>query len=219
MSDMFNEVDEELRKERMEALWKKYGLILITIAVLIIAVVGGSQFWINYQAGKSAASGDKFVEALDAEEDDDAETNSEEIYLNLVEEGYAGYPLIAKFKLASTLLAQDKIEDAEKLYAEITQEAEQEEVKNLALIRYSYVLLEKGDISAVKDQLAAMSGVWSGIGKEVIAMDYLKKDEKNIAVNLFDEIARDINSSDAVRQRADKAIAVLSSEGILPTSE
>ena len=45
MSDIFKEIDEELRQERLLNLWKKLGPWVIGLAVVIVLAVGGYQLW------------------------------------------------------------------------------------------------------------------------------------------------------------------------------
>ncbi|MGZ9092727.1 MAG: tetratricopeptide repeat protein, partial [Rhodoplanes sp.] len=45
MSDIFREVDEEVRREQLKRLWDRYGLLFIATAVLLVAAVGA---WRGY---------------------------------------------------------------------------------------------------------------------------------------------------------------------------
>lgn len=45
MVDIFDEVDEDLRAERAQALLKRYGGLLIALALLTIGAAGGWQAW------------------------------------------------------------------------------------------------------------------------------------------------------------------------------
>ncbi len=216
MSDVFDEIDEEIRKERMEALWKKFAPFIIGLAVLVVASVAGYQYLNNHKIAESGKSGDRFLSVLNENPTDAEDENTEEALLALVESGYGGYPQIAKFRLASDFIKQEKIDEAEKLYADLIVEVDQIELKNIALIRYGYLLLEKGDISIIENQLTSMQGVWSAVGKEIAAVHAFGNDDFQRAVNLFDEIARDSLASNEVRQRADKAISVLAASAIYP---
>ena len=59
MSDILRQVDEDIRKERISTLWKKYGLYLILLVVLIITSVLGLQ--INKSI--NIANNEKIVES------------------------------------------------------------------------------------------------------------------------------------------------------------
>ena len=41
MSEIFNEIDDELRKEQLKKIWDKYSIYIFALAVLIVAGVGG----------------------------------------------------------------------------------------------------------------------------------------------------------------------------------
>ena len=44
MVNIFNEVDEDIRKERYQSLWNKYGKYVISLIVLIIVIFSLSQY-------------------------------------------------------------------------------------------------------------------------------------------------------------------------------
>ncbi len=46
MSDIFREVDEEVRREQLKKLWERYSILIVAVAVLIVAGVGG---WRGYE--------------------------------------------------------------------------------------------------------------------------------------------------------------------------
>ena len=46
MSELFDEVDEDVRRDQLKKLWDQYSIYIIAGALLIIAAVGG---WRGYQ--------------------------------------------------------------------------------------------------------------------------------------------------------------------------
>ena len=48
MSDIFQEVDEELREEKYKSIWRKYKYYLIGVLVLFVLGVSVNAFWKNY---------------------------------------------------------------------------------------------------------------------------------------------------------------------------
>ena len=42
MSDIFREIDEELRRDNFAKLWERYGQYLIGLAVLIVLITAGT---------------------------------------------------------------------------------------------------------------------------------------------------------------------------------
>ena len=52
MGDIFREVDEELKQDRYEKLWRQYGKYVIAGAVLIVAAVAGWKAWESHQTSQ-----------------------------------------------------------------------------------------------------------------------------------------------------------------------
>ena len=67
MSDIFNEVDEELRREQLKKLWERYGILIIALAVLFVAAVGGWRGYQWWEAKKAAEAGAAFEAAAIAQ--------------------------------------------------------------------------------------------------------------------------------------------------------
>jgi len=75
VSDIFQEVDEEVRRERLEQLWKQYGNYIVAALILVLACIGawrGSVYWqarkaaeagAAYEAASTLADGGKHTEA------------------------------------------------------------------------------------------------------------------------------------------------------------
>ena len=60
MADIFHEVDEEVRRERLQKLWDRYSIYIIGLAVLIVAAIGAWRGYEYWQAKQAAAAGAAF---------------------------------------------------------------------------------------------------------------------------------------------------------------
>ncbi len=63
MADIFQEVEEDLRQERFQRLWKRYGRIVIALAVLIVLAVAGYQAWTAWQDSQRLDLSDRYAAA------------------------------------------------------------------------------------------------------------------------------------------------------------
>src|SRR5436189_1922768 len=100
MSDIFREVDEDLRREQLKKLWERFGVYVLGGAVLIVVLVAGYKFYEYWQDSRAQATGDRFVAALklaDQGKHDEAEAALAAIVAN----GSGGYPILAGFRVAA----------------------------------------------------------------------------------------------------------------------
>ena len=58
------EVNEELRSEQIQNVWKRFRPLIIGVAVLIVLGVAGGALFEWWQARESSASGDRFINAV-----------------------------------------------------------------------------------------------------------------------------------------------------------
>jgi hypothetical protein len=68
VSELFDEVDEEVRRDQLKKLWDRYSIVLIAGALLIIAAVGGWRGYQYLEAKKAAEAGAAFDKAAELAE-------------------------------------------------------------------------------------------------------------------------------------------------------
>jgi hypothetical protein len=66
MSDIFQEVDEEVRRDKAAEFWKKYQNMILAAAVVIVLAAAGFRYWQYERERESQAAGDQFQQALAA---------------------------------------------------------------------------------------------------------------------------------------------------------
>ena len=64
MSELFDEVDEEVRRDQLKRLWDQYSIYIVAGALLIIAAVGGWRGYQYLEAKKAAEAGSAFDAAV-----------------------------------------------------------------------------------------------------------------------------------------------------------
>ena len=70
MSDIFREVEEDVRKERLEKIWKAYGDYIIAAGVLLFAGIAGFQLWQRHEDNERVKASAALVVAQQAPEPD-----------------------------------------------------------------------------------------------------------------------------------------------------
>ena len=77
MSDIFQEVDEEVRREQLKKLWDRYGIYVVAAAILVVAGIAawrGYQWWEAKKAAEAGAAFEMASTLADAGKHADAET-------------------------------------------------------------------------------------------------------------------------------------------------
>src|SRR5437868_9600277 len=65
MSDIFREIDEELRRDNFAKLWERYGQYVVGLAVIIVLATAGTVGWREYQARVQRAESIRYAAAVE----------------------------------------------------------------------------------------------------------------------------------------------------------
>jgi hypothetical protein len=106
VSDIFDEIDEEVRREQFKKLWERYGNLFIALAVLVVIGVGGWQgydYWRNKQAEQFGA---QFTAAADLA-DKGKHAEAEKAFAEIAQKGTTGYRALAKLREAAEIEQRD----------------------------------------------------------------------------------------------------------------
>jgi len=102
VSDIFNEIDEDIRRERLNKLWQRYGNYVIALCVLVIAGVGawrGYEWWQAKQAAQAGAAFEQAVTLAEAGKHQEAEA----AFAKIASDGTASYRVLARLRDAAEL--------------------------------------------------------------------------------------------------------------------
>lgn len=157
MSDVFREVDDDLRREQLKRLWQRYGKFIIGAAVLVVVAVAVSVILTSMSEGRAAADGDRFYAAvaLETAEDYDAARAAFEA---LREDGTGGYPILADFHLASIDAATGNATAAVAAFDAIANNTNAgQELRDVAAIRAAMLLLDSATYDQLEPRLAPLN--------------------------------------------------------------
>jgi hypothetical protein len=172
VSELFDEVDEDVRRDQLKKVWDQYSIYIVACALLIIAGVGGWRAY-QYVEGKKAAEAgvafDKAVELSEANKHSEAEA----AFNNLAATAPYGYRLLARLRAAGEVASHDP-KAAVKLYDDIAADRsvgplEQE----LARIRGAQLLVETSSYPDMLSRLepsAAPGATFRHTARELLAL-------------------------------------------------
>jgi len=211
VSELFDEVDEEVRREQLKKLWDKYSIYIIAAAVLIVAAVGGWRGYQYLEAQKAAEAGAAFDAAIElAEQNKNAE--AEAAFEKLATTAPSGYRMLARLRAAGEVAARDPKAGA-KMYDELAADrsigAEQQE---LARIRAAGLLLDTESYPNMLQRLEAAAkpdSTFRHTARELLALSAWRANDTTAARQWLDMIANDGETPSAMRQRAEALQALL----------
>ena len=182
-SDSFiQEVSEEVRRDRMYAVWRRYGPWLIAAIVLAVLLAAGKGWWENKDAARKAELGGEMLAADAIEDPDEAAT----AFLAVAEEGEYQYPVLARLRAAASLAAAGKIDEAAAQYDAIkATEGVDPRFHDLAELRSVMLLSERMDPDEMLDRLGPLTvdgSVWRLPALEYEAAAHVKNGEPKQAL-------------------------------------
>jgi hypothetical protein len=149
VSDIFHEVDEEVRREQLKKLWERYGAYVIAAAVLLVVAIGGWRGYQWWEAKKAAEAGAAFEAAAQLAADDKHQ-EAEVAFAKLAAEGTASYRVLAKLREAAEHAHRDP-KAAVAAYRTIIAAPDANPVlKELASIRAGYLMVDLSPFDEVK---------------------------------------------------------------------
>ena len=204
MSDIFREVEEDVRRERLEKLWKAYGSYAIAGLVLLFAGIGGWQFWQRHELEERQKFSDSFVAAQRITNPQTAAST----FADLARNAPKGYGAVARLSQAGAMFASGQRDGAIDLYKQIAKD-DSGLIGSVARLRAAWGLAEsasRADLAELLKPLDQPGNAWRPNAREVLAYaDYRAMDTKS-ALTKYNELALDPAGPEGLRARA-KAMA------------
>lgn len=214
MSDIFHEVDEEVRRERLRQMWDRYGLFAIAAAVLLIAAVGawrGYQWWEQKKAGEA---GVRFEQAVSLSEQG-KHAEAAEAFAKISNDGTAGYKLLARLRAAAALSETDP-QAAVKAYDEVASSSGiSQTMQDLAALRAGILLVDTASFDEVRRRLEPLSQSgrpFRHTAREMLALSAWRTNDAAAARRYVDIITNDAETPQATRSRIEVLSALIVNE-------
>lgn len=219
-SDTFiREVDEELRRDQLTDVWKRYGRWLLAAVVLIVAAWGGWIYWQSEQEKAAGLKGETFTQTLQKLEAGNLAAAEADLK-KLRDSDNEAYRISARLTEAAVAQGKGDNKAAAKLYAAIAADTTVPQPwRDMALVRQTaaeFDSLEPGAVIARMKPLAAKGEPWFGSAGEMVAIAYLNQNRPDQAGKLFAEIGKDEQVPETIRSRAVQMAGALGVDAVNP---
>jgi hypothetical protein len=211
VSEFYDEVDEEVRREQLKKLWDNYSIYIVAAAILVVAAVGG---WRGYQyleakkAAEASVSFNKAVELSDQGKHEDAE----KAFTDLAATAPYGYRLLSRFHAAAEVGIRDPkaaVKMFDDLAADSSIGAEQQE---LARYRAAALLVDSATYPEMKQRLEPQTvpeATFRHSARELLALSAFRANDMSAARLWLEQISADADTPASLRTRVQSLKALL----------
>ena len=214
MSDIFQEVDEEVRRDKAAEFWKKYQNLILAGAALVVLASGGFRYWQYERERAQQAAGDQFQQALAALEGgklDEAKAGLDKI----AAQAPSGYRALAQMTAAGAEASKDP-QGAIGAFDAISGDAAIDPLlRDAARLRAALLRVDmsgeeqKGE--AALTSLSTDNGPYRRLARLAIGVLALERKDYDDAAKQFDLVLGDPEVSPDERQAASRWLGLIAS--------
>lgn len=220
--NIFREVDEELRSDRMRALWRRFAPYVIGAAVAVVALVAVNEGWAWYHASKAAASSDELYAAFELADGGDLAAAQAQLD-SVIADGSGNYPTLAEFRKAGLLARDGKIDEAVAAYDSLANSQSNQRLRELALVLGGTLMVDHGNLADVEARVGSVATDTSPLRNaayEALGLAQYKAGDFTAARTSFEAVINDPLTQSTTRNRMGYYLAQLQAEGVVaPTAD
>jgi hypothetical protein len=215
VSDAFQEVQDEYRRQQLADVWKKYQAPIIAGAAALILGVAGYQGW-TYWHGKQVEASSRELEAVAdiMRSAPGSQKDAADRLAKLAAGGSGGYPLLAGLQEAGMRAELGDFKAAVALYDKVARSNGEALFRDFAVIRAAVLLSETEPLDKMKARLepvANADGPWKMAAKELLAYVHWRAGKTAEALKIYDEITEAEGAPSGTKRRSVEMKALLKS--------
>jgi hypothetical protein len=215
VADIFQEVDEEVRREQFKKLWDRFGNYIIALCVVVVAGVAAWRGYDYWQTRQAEQAGKAFQAAV-ALANEGKHKEAEAAFGKIATTGTAGYRVLARLREAAELAATDS-KAAAKAYDDIAADRNVGGVfQDLAAVRAGLLLVDTAPYAELQRRLEPLTGeghTFRHTARELLALSAWKSGDAADARRWSEMIASDPQTPAGLRSRVEVLSALLAANG------
>jgi len=209
--ELFREVDEEVRQDRFQNLWKRYGIYLVIVFVVIVGATVAFVLWRDAQGSARQADSARFLEAVVAEQ---TERNAAIDQLReIAREGTPGYRFLASLREAALLADGGETGEAVIVFDAVAADEDFEpvyrDIARLLAVAHGMQNMSQGEVEERLAGLAADDSPFRITAREFLAVAAIRGGNPDRAAELLRANIADNEVSRAAQARAGELLATL----------
>lgn len=207
----FQEVDEQLRQDRLMKAFKRWGPWAGGALALVLVVVFGWIEFQNYQVREAGKQSDLFDEALKQVQGGDLDAATAQ-FAELSEKGPKTYRVMAMMERAALLEQRGDLAGAVTAFDAAAEASTDPIMRDSARIRAAYIVADTQDLQALKTRLQPIIDAktpFSFLARELLGLKAWDSGDAELARSTLENITLAFDAPESVRQRAQLLLAVI----------
>lgn len=216
--EFLEEVENDIRKEKLLQLWKQYGKQVMGVVVGIVILIAGYNFWSHYEQNKRIQMAEKLIAAQDFIGQGETE-KAQTILSDLAVESHSGYQSLALFQKAGFLLQLgQKPGDVLQIYEQLSANTKIDPLwRSLATLLGVMVNIDQPN-AKVDDLLVQLSPLttdqnpWRYLANEMKGVLLHRKGDNVQAAGIFAKLVQDNQTPPGISMRSRLMVQIVSAD-------
>ena len=213
MSDVFEEVEENLRTEKWSSFAKRWWPAAAGVVLVGLLIAGGFWFvdarkgWTGAEASQAYARG---VEALQAQNT----TAAEAAFVEAEAAGNRPYRALALMQRAALRVTAEDFDGAVALFDEAAEAGGDPMISDIASLKAAWLLMDTADLAAITARLEPLTETgrpFRHYAREALALARLQHGQAATAQQQLQAMALELDVPEGMRQRVQVAAAMIES--------
>ena len=212
MADPFREVDEDIRQEKQNELFRKYGPVVLAAALAVVLGMGLRVVLNDMAERRRSANAEAYASASEMLAQDPSAAAA--AFQEIAGSGAKGYKAASRLRAAAALAEQGETDAAISAYAAAANDNASPLMQDIARLRAATLLLDHGtpDEALVRlGNLPNSDSPFSALAQEVAGLAHYKANDLVAAEAAFEAILTDFSAPQGLRGRAEFLIGLVRS--------
>lgn len=221
MADIFNEVEEELRKDKYQEWLRTYGPWFAGAAAILIIGVAGYEGWKAWSTAQEEAASATYNAAVADVAADRIDEGAAEFEM-IADDGPHGYAVLALMQRGALALSEGDREGAAAFFEQAAERASDPIIGDLAMMKAVWAQFETYSADDLANRLSPLTEEdrpYRYLAREAIGVSALNAGDYETARRQFEAITYSLDAPEGVRIRAGAALAVVTRMAPQPEDE
>ena len=209
MSDILRQVDEDLRKEKITVIWKRYRAYVISFVLIVTLSTIGYQITKEYQTNYNEKLVEEYLYLSNSSNIDETIYKLEKIYTS----DHTFVAGLAKLKAINLLAMQNKREESNQLLMDIIENKNYDSIivdfAKYLYVTYNIETLDIDEMNKLLSMEAINQSKFKYLFLEILALKYLIESNFDLSNNLFNKILDEKKVSSEIKSRSEKFLEII----------